>query len=271
MKKLKLRLQTALLPLRMGFHLHKPRSIWSVLSILFNGYSLLFSIGIGNRRPTALTFHFLNKRFVVTVESSADLAVIREIFLDQEYIHKKLTDCKTIFDVGANIGIASLYFHALYPDAIIYAFEPDPILFKRLREHTKDIPTIHPVEGALSDVDGSITFFSSPDRPLSGSIVERVEGEHSHIVTSYTIRSFAERMKIDSIDILKFDIEGGEARLLSAKEDRLLARHLIGEVHLDILKMDKETFSNSLPEFKTRHLAQTFPNRHIIYAEYQAA
>jgi hypothetical protein len=45
-----------------------------------------------------------------------------------------------ILDVGANVGCASVLFHALYPRAAVLAFEPCPETFEFLRSNTAALP-----------------------------------------------------------------------------------------------------------------------------------
>ena len=65
-------------------------------------------------------------------------------------------------DVGANIGLISLYMLKNVPDITIYAFEPSPhqnMLFRRTIEENH-IKTIQLSEFALSDKAGEASFFA---------------------------------------------------------------------------------------------------------------
>ncbi|MGA7733629.1 MAG: FkbM family methyltransferase [Chloroflexia bacterium] len=59
----------------------------------------------------------------------------REIFDERLYTRHgiKLTDHSVVFDVGANIGLFSLFAHQECPGVKLYAFEPAPPLFELLR------------------------------------------------------------------------------------------------------------------------------------------
>ncbi len=267
MRTFRLRMGTALLPFKIAYSLRVRDNSLSAFFILYRLYKLLLSIALKRRVSVEIPLQYNGCAFSLCVGTSADLAVIREIFLDNEYKHPLLTNPKTIFDVGANIGAASIYFHCLYPDAIIYAFEPDEVLFSKLEKHTSSFSNIRPVKAALSDVNGVVTFFSSPNRPLSGSVIDRTSEEPSQEVISYSISGFAATQHIISIDLLKFDIEGGEVRLFSKQQDRLLARCLIGEVHLDLLSMGKSEFTVLFPEFTYAFVRETMPERYIFFAE----
>ena len=56
--------------------------------------------------------------------------IAHDIFAGTTYpIVHFVSDVKTVLDIGANIGAASVYFAMHYPDAMIYAFEPASVPF----------------------------------------------------------------------------------------------------------------------------------------------
>ena len=63
----------------------------------------------------------------------------QEIFLEGTYVRHgiELADGDCVFDVGANIGMATLFFHFLRRDLRIYSFEPIPSLYDILRFNTE--------------------------------------------------------------------------------------------------------------------------------------
>ncbi len=260
------RAQTFFLPLRIAYSLHKKGSLYTALQILIQTYMFLFWIGMGSRKSSVVNIYFNNKKIPIQLESSVDLALIREVFLDQEYKHSPLPQAAVIFDVGANVGVASLYFNALYPDATVYAFEPDPILFEKLKTRTQHLASIHPINAALSDVDGVIAFYSSRNRPLSGSITPRSPGDIKHTVPSRTIHGITTELNLKKIDLLKFDIEGAEGKLFSNEQGRKLISQLVGEVHLDLLGMSMDDFKKLLPGFRFDLICKTGTNRYVIHA-----
>ena len=58
-----------------------------------------------------------------------------EIFGDEIYRFPHPTGSPTILDGGANLGLASLYFLNLFPNASITAIEPDPVCFNLLSKN----------------------------------------------------------------------------------------------------------------------------------------
>ena len=60
------------------------------------------------------------------------LKTYQEIFVEEIYKFESNKSHPVIFDCGANIGISTIYFKTIYPNAIVHAFEPDANLFEIL-------------------------------------------------------------------------------------------------------------------------------------------
>src|SRR5690348_5909281 len=60
-----------------------------------------------------------------------------EIFVDEVYLRGGivLREDSVVFDVGANIGMFSLFIGARCPSARVYAFEPVPEVFAKLQQN----------------------------------------------------------------------------------------------------------------------------------------
>jgi FkbM family methyltransferase len=72
-----------------------------------------------------------------------------------------------IFDCGANIGMATLYFKWLYPNARIEAFEADPTAFAVLEMNIarNRLTNVTAHNCALWDENGQIEFFVDRAQP----------------------------------------------------------------------------------------------------------
>lgn len=203
--------------------------------------------------------------FRFRVKDSTDLAVLREVFLDEEYNLDVPHPPEVIFDLGSNIGASVIYFRLKYPNAKIYAFEPNPAAFSRLVEHTRQFSGIETYPYALFDTDGPMEFFVHTESHLSSSLVRRTSGQKPTTIDARTLSSAMAVAKVDHIDLMKFDIEGGEARLL--KDVRALAKvgALIGEVHLDLMNETKESFTQLLSGFELAE-RPIKPVRYVVIA-----
>ncbi|WP_179886802.1 FkbM family methyltransferase [Streptomyces sp. st77] len=88
-----------------------------------------------------------------------------EIFVRRAYLPRgrTLPPDAVVFDVGANIGMYSLFVHAECPDATVYAFEPMPPAFEKLRSNlTAHGVRAHLCPYALSDTAGEVEFTYYP-------------------------------------------------------------------------------------------------------------
>lgn len=156
--------------------------------------------------------------------------------LDIEFGWLKEFNFKTILDIGANEGQFADKMISLYPDALIYAFEPIPETFNLLSENFKTIKQFHPVNIALGDTTGEITFNrneyspSSSLLPLSDKHVENFD---------YAVKTNPISVKIDTLDnvmsleninfplLIKIDVQGFEDKVIEGGEETIKKADLI--------------------------------------------
>ena len=151
----------------------------------------------------------------------------KDVFYNEEYIRAKIGKVKTILDVGACGGEFSYW---MYDDAKkIYAIEPEPSSFMEIVDFTNkhNLTKITSCRVALSDRDG----FGRLSLGVRGG---HVLGKSSNDikVRTQTLASFMKEHAIDSIDILKIDIEGAETKVFGAPDFPSVApkiKFIIGE------------------------------------------
>ncbi len=89
-----------------------------------------------------------------------------EIFVDEVYLRGGivLREHAVVFDVGANIGMFSLFVGARCPSAQVYAFEPVPEVYAKLAHNVDERGlTVRPFNYGLSDRDQDVSFYYYPD------------------------------------------------------------------------------------------------------------
>lgn len=131
-----------------------------------------------------------------------------------------------VVDVGANIGIFTLFARHKFPGAVIHSYEPNLKLTEVLQCNTRNANAVVFAEG-VSRVDGTGSICND-DNSLCGIINTETGG-------SIPIRAFAtvlERIG-GSIDLLKLDCEGGEWEILRDRQSLSKVRFLVMEYHLD--------------------------------------
>jgi len=125
-----------------------------------------------------------------------------------------------ILDAGASSGRLTGKMLELFPEAQAYAFEPHPMYREKLEALASGDPRIHPVYAAISDHTGSLdlnitkspggtSLFAPGERVRKtnpeGSVIRKVE-----TVEVNTIDNWARENNIGRIELMKFDIQGGE-------------------------------------------------------------
>ncbi len=174
----------------------------------------------------------------------AELAVIWSIFIAGEYAALDVAGARTIIDLGANIGVTTLWFRSLNPYARIVSVEPDPFTFEKLRMNTARDPLVKCVNAAITPESGPVPFASAPK-----SWESRVSGVSSAVtseVRGITLDDLVATEGIDRVDILKVDIEGMEFSVLPQARCLATAGQVIGELHPDLIDYDVGEFVDRL-------------------------
>jgi FkbM family methyltransferase len=122
--------------------------------------------------------------------------------------------------VGANIGQSAKAFAKAFPNALVYSFEPFPATFHELAiTGAKFKDRVKPYKLALGDEDQVVVTSVNPSSKSGENKV--TPGSDGATVQVTTIDSFCNREGITSIDILKTDTEGYDARVLRGASEML--------------------------------------------------
>ena len=140
-----------------------------------------------------------------------------------------LKSASTIVDLGANIGLATLYFAKRYPEANILAVEPEPENFKLLLRNTCPLrPRVQCHRAAVWTHDGEISLRTKDDsnRPLGawGVQVTVTSQAGEPRTPCFRLASLLDLAGFETVDILKVDVEGAELELFSEGIDDCLSR-----------------------------------------------
>ena len=137
----------------------------------------------------------------------------------------------SILDVGANKGQTTRRYRTEFPTAEIYCFEPFPDSIAELQKQFSDDRKIHIVPKAVAQKKGVATFYvnefdatnSLLPRPISDRrYYPKSAGPKESIeVEVIDLDEFLRVSNISLIDILKFDIQGGELNALHGAESLL--------------------------------------------------
>lgn len=145
----------------------------------------------------------------------SDLEVYKKIFIDEEYALPFDSPVHTILDLGANTGMASLYFHRAFPNAQIVTVEPDPANFEILTRNLNGIPNIKPIRAAVWSHDGEIQLFDPGIGAWGLQVSETATSSAPSVsVPAISLPSLLREFPSGHLDLLKIDIEGAEKEIL---------------------------------------------------------
>lgn len=159
----------------------------------------------------------------------------REIFVQRTYLFNPARPSPRIFDCGANIGLATIFFKSLWPDSSVISIEPDPTTFATLSLNlmTNHLRGVQALNVAAWDSESEIDFYVAPEAPgslLMSAIRGRLEGERIRVPT----KRLSSLVGNERVDLLKLDVEGAEQMVLedlSASGKLPLIDAIIAEFH----------------------------------------
>jgi FkbM family methyltransferase len=154
------------------------------------------------------------------------------VFIDDltAFLKTTVQDGWRCIDVGANIGLTSIFMTRCAADVEVIAFEPAPnclpFLTQNVWANSADTIKIAPV--GLGAKAGLVPFVQLPNFSAGSHIVGN-KAEHpgairqkSIWVKINTLDSYCEAEKITKIDLIKIDAEGYELNVLSGARNTLL-------------------------------------------------
>ena len=192
------------------------------------------------------------KGFSITHWEPSDVQTTWAVFCAQNY--RIPADANVVLDLGANIGVFSVYAARLMGARRVIALEPVSGTFAKLKQNL-----------ASNNLDGAVTAVQKGIAGEAGtrSIQLGVSSPHSSLyyrgdptfetgrtedVTITTLDRLFADFDLDQVDVCKLDCEGGEVEALLAADDGVLRRIkcLTMEYHFPGNLSDKQTFFGRL-------------------------
>ncbi len=162
---------------------------------------------------------FIKKR---VVGKNQNLVSLDEPFVVMERLLKghRITG---ILDAGASNGSVSRWLLEHFPEATAYGFEPNPMYVEKLTEYASEEPRFKPQYFALSDREGTADLHVT-ESPGITSLFSRAKSLEAYDAKGSTVKR-VEKVKVVTIDrwaadanrdiqVMKFDIQGGELKAL---------------------------------------------------------
>jgi len=142
-------------------------------------------------------------------------------FIIQQYRYDNIVEPKLgdiVFDIGAYVGDTALWFSkAVGPQGKVYAFEPEPGNFEKLKANLErnNVTNVIPLQLALSENEGEMQVASAG----GSSIMTQARTGTSVKVT--TIDKFVGANKLPRVDFIKMDVEGHELKVLEGAHETI--------------------------------------------------
>lgn len=195
-----------------------------------------------------------------------------EIFHKEMYFKNGITlgDNSTVLDVGANIGMFTLFVNSKCSNCRVYAFEPLPPTYSILQQNTASLPNVTAVNCGLSNGNKEAAFAYFPtmstdsvqikyrenhDKDLRFGLLNHYKNDYTdakalnrfvdHVMSPRilneqifncrltTISDILRSNDLTEVDLLKIDVEKSEFEVLEGidVEDWKKIRQMVMEVH----------------------------------------
>jgi FkbM family methyltransferase len=165
-----------------------------------------------------------------------DIQTLREVWLDRCYRLPRGVPTASVLDLGANIGLTSVWLAARYPVRRLIAVEPDPDNAELARVNLAVNGVAGGVIEAAVSPEPGITYLQRGRQPNTG---------RSHVggglpVPAVTPQELLGRLG-GRVDLVKMDIEGAEERLLVSGDPSWLAHvgWVVAELHPGVIDRDE--------------------------------
>lgn len=177
--------------------------------------------------------------------------VANDIFAGTTYPNVPfVSGVKTVLDIGANVGAASVYLATSYPDARIYAFEPGTDALSLLKTNVEPLRNVTVFPFGLYSHDAVLSLFHGKNDSVESSVCASTRTEHeSEQIRLVDASRFLYELGIEKVDVLKIDTEGCEVPILKSlskwlpdvkvlyveyhsERDRRLIDDLLAETHV---------------------------------------
>lgn len=199
---------------------HSRASLGDFIRHLFFTYSIRLPRW-ARRRDWIIGFHYPppigDVRLLLRANGGADAFIHSEVFDHQCYRLALPQPPQTILDLGANIGLSTVFLSRCFPGARLAAVEPEADNFRVLTENLR-----------LNGVDAN-AICAAVDVEDGKVVMERHTNDYGHRIaatpnppsdanfeaSALSVPSILRRLGWNRVGLLKVDIEGHEKSLLS--------------------------------------------------------
>ena len=185
------------------------------LKTLFRSRSLDFALH-SNRPPSPHEVRTLLRKGVLIHYrpggSDVENIVKKLLKRDSEYWLPPHFEPRSILDLGANIGIASIDFALRYPQASIIAIEPVAANFQLLQKNISAFPNIRALNVAVGKHDERAALRGAGQSFRTQPVSASSKAKRREETTVRDLNALLKENEITQVDLIKIDVEGSEYR-----------------------------------------------------------
>jgi len=174
-----------------------------------------------------------------------------------------------VLDVGSNVGKYATLVKKYHPTSLIFAFEPHPESFKKLKENSHQ-SGFYPFNYGFSDREriSNIYDYSENNGSSHASLYRSVIEDNfkkKSTPTKITLKildSFIDEYELDKVDLLKIDTEGHELNVLKGGM-RAIKKGIFNMIHFEFNEMNvysKTFFINIMKILKEYDFFRMLPD-----------
>jgi len=172
-----------------------------------------------------------NYGFSMIVDPKRDLGLEKKIYFTGEYetgtlrVLKGILQNKGVFlDIGANIGLYSLYVSYYFPEIKIFSFEPLNSAHDILAENIRlnEFKNIETFNYALGSQRESLYIHEHEYERGSSFITSKPTNEE---ISLFSLDELYENLTSEKISAIKVDVEGFELEVLKGGENIIFKKH----------------------------------------------
>ena len=157
----------------------------------------------------------LEDRLISKVDFEACLLDLADYFIKED---------TTIIDVGANIGIYSLYFSKKYPSCQVYSYEPVSSVFKSFKKSIEinSLTNLHPYLMAVGSDCTETEIYAATEASYNkglSSIMKNFDLNETYVKEKINVITLDSHIKkYNRVSFIKIDVQGLEKNVLDGAE-----------------------------------------------------
>ncbi len=222
------------------------------------------------------TYKLRNGLRLTSRSFALDRGPLNDVWFDQSYepnaygIPFDWSRCKTIVDIGANIGVFTLFAAWKAPYSRIVAIEAEPSNAKCaqrnvLQNNLQNRVTV--TSKAVGKANGTLELFLSTNNSGGNSMFEYAKGSPKITVPMVSLEHLFQEQKIESCDYLKLDCEGAEYDILYALPESTMTKIQFMAIEYHHFSSESTHQPEALRAFlEQRGFEVTKPKKSFFYA-----